>query len=288
VSLVLALIPARGGSRGIPRKNVRLFAGAPLIAWTIAAAQQSHATRIIVSTDDEEIRDVARAWGAEVPFLRPAALAGDDTPDLPVFLHALEWLEREESFRPDLVAQLRPTSPLRPPGLIDLAIERLLARPSADCVRAVTTPQQNPYKMWRENADGALTPILAGPVQEAWNAPRQSLPETLWQTGHLDLIWRRTLVERGSMSGDVLLPLRVPSRYAIDLDEPHQWAPAESQALSELSLVRPTQPDARGGWARSALPAGATRQSAESRGDGDAGAMPAASRHDKSQGARFQ
>src|SRR5512138_4044098 len=108
----LALIPARGGSKGIPRKNIRNFAGYPLIAWSIAAAKQSSCVRrVIVSTDDPEIAAVAREHGAETPFLRPAELAQDNTTDLPVFEHALAWLEEKEAYRPDIVIQLRPTSP---------------------------------------------------------------------------------------------------------------------------------------------------------------------------------
>src|SRR5215472_8005549 len=123
---ILAMIPARGGSQGIPGKNLRPLAGRPLIAWSIAAAQQSRlVSRILVSTDDEEIAAVARAYGAEVPFIRPADLALNDTRDLPVFQHAIDWLERNEGYVPDVVVQLRPTSPLRPPGLLDEAVERL-------------------------------------------------------------------------------------------------------------------------------------------------------------------
>ena len=106
---VLALIPARGGSKGIPRKNIRLFAGHPLIAWSIAAAKRSeYVTRVIVSTDDEEIAAVAREHGAETPFLRPAEFAQDNSTDLPLFEHALKWLEEVEGYRPEVVVQLRP------------------------------------------------------------------------------------------------------------------------------------------------------------------------------------
>ena len=115
---VLAVIPARGGSKGIPHKNIRCFAGHPLIAYSIAAARQSElVTRVIVSTDDPEIADVARDFGAQVPFLRPAELAQDTTLDLPVFQHVLAWLIANEAYQPDFVLQLRPTSPVRPVGL---------------------------------------------------------------------------------------------------------------------------------------------------------------------------
>src|SRR5215217_5248674 len=112
---ILALIPARGGSKGIPRKNIRHFAGYPLIAWSIAAAKQSEfIMRVIVSTDDEVIAAMARECGAETPFLRPAEFAQDKTTDLPVFEHALNWLGENEGYHPEMVIQLRPTSPIRP------------------------------------------------------------------------------------------------------------------------------------------------------------------------------
>ncbi len=115
---ILALIPARGGSKGIPHKNIRSFAGYPLIAWSIAAGLQANSvSRVLVSTDDEEIASVARDYGADAPFLRPSELAQDRTTDLPVFEHALKWLEDIEGYKPDIVIQLRPTSPIRPIGI---------------------------------------------------------------------------------------------------------------------------------------------------------------------------
>ncbi len=149
---VLAVIPARGGSKSIPRKNILPFAGHPLLAYSIAAALQSDlVTRTIVSTDDEEIAAVARQYGAEVPFLRPAEHAQDATPDLPVFVHAVEWFRETEGYLPEMVVQLRPTTPVRPPGCVDDGIKVLRARPDADSLRAVVPSGQNPHKMWRIN-----------------------------------------------------------------------------------------------------------------------------------------
>ena len=130
---VLAVIPARGGSKGIPRKNIKLFAGYPLLAYSVAAGLQSElCTRVIVSTDDEEIAAVAREWGAETPFLRPAEFAADNSLDLPVFRHALTWLKENEGYVPDIVLQLRPTSPARPRTLVDDAVRLLMDHPEAD------------------------------------------------------------------------------------------------------------------------------------------------------------
>lgn len=217
---VLALVPARGGSKGIPRKNIRDFAGAPLIAYSIAAGLQSkHVTRVIVSTDDEEIAAVARSWGAETPFLRPAEFARDDTTDLPVFEHALQWLRKNEDYQPEIVIQLRPTSPIRPVGLLDEAVRILLEHPEADCVRGVVPSGQNPFKMWLINSDGQLDPLLkvAG-VSEPYNAPRQALPQTYWQTGHVDAIRATSILDKHSLTGDVIFPLLIDPLYTVDID----------------------------------------------------------------------
>jgi len=239
---VLALVPARGGSKGLPRKNVLPLGEAPLLAWSVAAALQGcSVSRVVLSTDDPEIRDLGRAWGAEAPFLRPAKLARDATPDLPVFLHALEWLERHDGYRPDVVVQLRPTSPLRPPGLVDAGIAALLADADADSVRSVCVPGQNPYKMWRR-ADGRLTPLLHDAGPEAYNRPRQQLPPVYWQTGHLDVIRRATLTRQQSMTGTRVLPLEVDPCYAIDIDTRLQWEIVELQLeRAAFPLVRPAQ-----------------------------------------------
>lgn len=240
---VLALIPARGGSKGIPRKNIRDFAGAPLIAYSIAAGLQSqHVTRVIVSTDDEEIATIAREWGAETPFLRPAELAQDDTTDLPVFQQALTWLAEHEAYTPDFVVQLRPTSPVRPVGLIDEAIELMLTNPQADCVRGVVPSGQNPFKMWQIEPDSRqLRPLLNLPgMQEPYNAPRQELPKTYWQTGHVDVIRTSTILEKGSLTGDVILPVLIDPRYTVDIDTPADMARyAQLMQNPELHPVDP-------------------------------------------------
>ena len=237
---ILAVIPARGGSQGIPRKNIRPLAGQPLIAWSIAAAQRARlVNRVFTSTDDEEIAAIARSYGAEVPFLRPAEHAQSDTRDFPVFQHVVDWLERIEGYVPDIIVQLRPTSPLRPPGLIDKAIELLLADESADSVRSVTSPSQNPYKMWTV-AGNALKPLLSIELEEPYNAPRQSLPPTYWQTGHVDVFRTCTIRQKLSLTGDRILPVMVDSRYALDIDTlMHLRIAGEVAAEGQLDIVQP-------------------------------------------------
>lgn len=238
----LALIPARGGSKGIPRKNIRSFAGYPLIAWSIAAATQaSWVTRIVVSTDDPEIAAVARDYGAEAPFLRPSELAQDHTTDLPVFVHALDWLEQNDGYSPEVVIQLRPTSPVRPRDCLDKAVRILLEHPDADCVRGVVPAGQNPYKMWRfAREDQPMTPLLAVEgIVEPYNAPRQILPAVYWQTGHVDAIRLSTIRQKHSLTGDVIYPLLIDPLYTVDIDNLSDWAKYEALVHSGLDMVTP-------------------------------------------------
>jgi N-acylneuraminate cytidylyltransferase len=230
---ILALVPARGGSKSIPHKNLKPFAGHPLVAYSIAAGLQSGVVdRLIVSTDDAEIAQVARDYGAEVPFMRPAELAQDDTHDFPVFEHALRWLEQNEGYLPDIVVQLRPTTPVRPPWTVTRAVEILLEHPEADSVRGVVPSGQTPYKMWHLDDAGRMEPLLDADLPEPFNQPRQALPATYWQTGHIDAIRRETLTEKRSMSGDVILPLLLDASYTVDIDTQRDWARAEALMLS--------------------------------------------------------
>ncbi len=216
---VLAVVQARGGSKGLPNKNLLLLHGHPLVAYSVASAlSAARVTRTIVSTDSEAIVRMACAYGAEAPFRRPASIAADDTPDLPLFEHALDWLWEHERYRPEIVVQLRPSSPLRPRGLIDRAVALLESDRQADCVRSVTAPKQTPYKMWRPQADGYMTQLLETDLPEPFNLPRQKLPVVLWQTGHVDVIWRRTILEHHSLTGRRLRPIMVEAPYCIDID----------------------------------------------------------------------
>ena len=216
--------------------------GIPLIAFSIAAARQSDlVTRVIVSTDDPEIAEISRKYGAEVPFMRPANIAEDATLDLPVFEHALKWLEENEKYSPDVVIQLRPTSPIRPVGMVDEAVRLLLDHPEADSVRGVVVSGQNPFKMWKIDPQGVMQPLLeVDGIKEPYNAPRQDLPQTYWQTGHIDAIRPRSILEKGSMSGDVILPLLVDPVYTVDIDTLLDWQRAEATVLEgKLDIVYP-------------------------------------------------
>ncbi len=243
---VLALIPARGGSKGIPRKNIRPFAGQPLIAFSIAAGLQAHSvTRVIVTTDDQEIARVARDCGAETPFLRPPGLAQDRTLDLPVFQHALNWLAQHEDYHPEVVVHLRPTTPIRPPDLVDRAVALLLAHPEADSVRGITPAHQNPFKMWlMDGDDRPIRPLTTvSGIDEPYNSPRQVLPTAYTHTGLIDIIRPATILDQNSMSGRTILPILFDPAYDADLDTPQDWKRAEQRILHDpLKMVWPGKP----------------------------------------------
>lgn len=230
---VLALIPARGGSKGIPRKNMLAIAGKPLVAHSIAHALAStHITRTIVSTDDEEIAATARRFGAEVPFMRPSEFSRDDSTDFDVFRHALELLRETEGYVPELVVHLRPTGPVRRVAVIDEAIEKMLARPDAHSLRSVSQPVQTPYKMWQVNGD-TLEPLLRlEGVTEAHSIARQALPEVWWQNGYVDIVRAGTVLDLGMMAGTRIIPFFTHDPI-LELDYP-ETIPAIEDALAKL------------------------------------------------------
>lgn len=227
---ILAVIPARGGSKRIPGKNIKLLAGKPLIAYAIDQAHKSQViTRTIVSTDDRKIARVARELGAEVPFLRPAELAGDKVTDLPVFKHALEWLEENEGYRPEIIVHLRPTAPLRTVKHIEEAVRLLLDSPDADAVRSVCPSGQHPLKSWAID-EGMLRPFIPEAVygiQEAYNWPRQELPKSYIQNGAVDVTRYATITDLDSMTGRRIKAFVMGEEDSVNIDTPLEWAMAE-------------------------------------------------------------
>jgi CMP-N,N'-diacetyllegionaminic acid synthase len=223
--LTIALVPARGGSKQVPRKNIHPLGGRPLLEWTIAIALASrHIERVLVSTDDEEIAAVARSAGAEVPFLRPSDLALDDTADLPVCAHALDWLQEHEGVVPEIVVWLRPTSPLRSVSDVDGAVDLLVAT-GADSVRTVCISENHPYLTRRLNGD-RLVPFIDG-IDASTYVRRQDLPPAYRLNGAVDVVWAdrvasNTLLFEGDMRGYVM-----PVERSVDIDSELDFALAE-------------------------------------------------------------
>ncbi len=218
---ILAIIPARGGSKSVPRKNVLPINGKPLLAWTIEHAKSSSLiNRVIVSTDDEEIAEVALSFGAEVPFMRPKELADDDSLDIEYHHHALEWLSENENYIPKFVVNLRPSTPTRLPETIDNAIKLFSSHPEADALRSVRIAEQSPFKMWLIDEQGFLKVIAhVDGIDEPYNMPRQRLPLVYWQDGYVDVTRPATIMDQKSTTGKVILPFIITEDTA-DIDYP--------------------------------------------------------------------
>jgi N-acylneuraminate cytidylyltransferase len=218
---ILAVVPARGGSKGIPRKNLVRIDGIPLVAHSIRHAVASTSiTRVIVSTEDDEIAEVAVKFGAEVPFLRPRELAGDQVFDQPVFRHVLETLDQREGYVPQLVVHLRPTTPFRRVEWIDESVAALEANSSADSVRSVSKPDQHPYRMFRIGEDGLLHALMQSEHPLPYLIRRQDLPPIYYYNCVVDVTRPATILRKNSMTGDRILPYIVPSDEVIDVDGP--------------------------------------------------------------------
>ncbi|MGI9146245.1 MAG: cytidylyltransferase domain-containing protein [Chloroflexota bacterium] len=231
---VLAVVPARGGSKGIPRKNLQLLGGKPLVAHAVEVGLAARrVSRVVCSTDDKEIANIARAAGAEVPFLRPSDLAQDSSEDWPVFRHVLAWLEREQGWTPDLIVNLRPTSPLRKPSHVDDAIQLLLDT-GAESVKAVCLARQHPHKMWLRQPDGGIEPYLKTPLRlsRGPDVPRAELDDIYWQNGVVDVTRREVVLEQRVMIGRRVAGLVTEPADSIDIDTPLDLA------LAELVLAR--------------------------------------------------
>jgi len=220
----IGVITARGGSKGVPRKNIKLLLGKPLLAYTIEAAKQSkHLTRYIVSTEDEEVAAIARSVGAEVPFLRPAELAGDRSTSVEVLQHALRWLKEKEGKTYDYVMILQPTSPLRTAQDIDACIAKAVDTDADSVMSMVAITDLSLPKLKRIENDRIL-PALEdeGPVSAFRDAS-----ETIYKRNTAIYLTRTALIEQGEMFGKISRPYIMPPERSIDINEPSDFALAE-------------------------------------------------------------
>ncbi len=217
---ILCLIPARSGSKGIPHKNIQEFRGKPLMAWSIEQAQQcKYKMRVIVSTDDMNYADVARAHGAEVPFLRPKEISQDLSTDYEFISHALDWLAKYDNYVPDVVVQLRPTYPTRTVALLNDCLETFLAnRSTFDSLRTVVPIEKSPYKMYRID-QGRLRPVCQSweGRREPHNLCRQELPQCYLHNGCIDIL-RAEIVKYGTISGQMIYPYVMAAEETHDID----------------------------------------------------------------------
>jgi len=249
----VALIPARQGSKRVPAKNIRRLGAHPVIAYSIAPAIESGIFEsVIVSTDSEETAAIARHYGAEVPFLRPAQFAGDASPDI-------EWVEytltelRRRGRSWDCFSLLRPSSPFRTAGMIRRAWARFQAQDGVDSLRAVEKCGQHPGKMWVVNGD-RMSPLLSGgPVDQPWHStPYQALPPVYVQNASLEIAWTSVVFDRRTIAGEVLVPFFTEDHEGFDINDPIDWMVAERLiATGEARLPDVPQIAYEAQWANS-------------------------------------
>ena len=240
----VALIPARQGSKRVPGKNVRVVDGHPMLAYTIAPALESGVfDSVIVSTDSEEIAAVARHYGAEVPFLRPAEFAGDTSPDIEWLEYTLKELQRRGRAW-DSFSLLRPTSPFRTAETIRRAWALFTSQDGVDSLRAVEKCAQHPGKMWvvRGERMFPLLPFANG--QQPWHStPYQALPPVYVQNASLEIAWTRVVFERRTIAGDVLVPFLTEGYEGFDINDPTDWMVAE-RLIADGTVRLPRVPQA--------------------------------------------
>ncbi len=225
---IVALIPARAGSKRVPDKNIRRLAGHPLIAYSIAAALQSKIFKaVIVSTDSDRYADIARHYGAEVPFLRPAKIAGDTSPDIEWVAYTLDRL-RKDGQEFDCFSILRPTSPFRLPETIQRAWDEFLAQEGVDSLRAVEKCQQHPGKMWIVRGNRMMPLLSMGPAEQPWHSSQYpSLPEVYVQNASLEIAKTRVVFKEKTIAGNVLMPFFTKNYEGFDVNSDYDWNLAE-------------------------------------------------------------
>ena len=223
---IIVIIPARGGSKSLRNKNVLPLNGVPLLCYSVAYSLKSKiVTSTVVSTDSPKIAAIAKECGAMVPFLRPERIARDNSRDYPFMRHALDYFESKGQFF-DIYVLLRPTSPMRPPDLIEKAIKILKDNTNATSVRSCALIKEHPYRAWKQNENGSITGFFDD-IVEPYNIPRQQLPALYFQTGDIEVIRRETLI-KGSVSGEHVFPLIIKHDEMIDIDSYSDFIKAEN------------------------------------------------------------
>jgi N-acylneuraminate cytidylyltransferase len=236
----IALIPARSGSKRVPDKNIRPLAGHPLIAYSISAAIQSGIfAAVIVSTDSGRYAQIARHYGAEVPFLRPAEFSGDTSPDIEWVEYTLQRLAAEGRVF-DCFSILRPTSPFRLPETIRRAWAEFQAETGVDSLRAVEKCGQHPGKMWVIRGRRMLPLLPFGPADQPWHSSQYpALPEVYVQNASLEIAWTRVVLEGRTIAGHVVMPFLTRDAEGFDVNNPYDWSLAEDMVRNQTARLCP-------------------------------------------------
>ena len=218
--MIIGLIPARSGSRGVPAKNIKPLAGYPLIAYSIIASRlSSRIERTIVSTDSREFAGIALTFGAEVPFLRPAEISRDNSLDIEYVKHTLDWFQTHEGLQPEYLVILPPPTPLRDPALIDKAIEKIMQNKEATSLRSACETGESPYKLFGIENDYYVGLFPNDPRPEYYNLPRQTFPPVYHPNGYVDIVKSQTVTNLGTLHGPRILSFVTPDVGELDRPE---------------------------------------------------------------------
>ncbi|KKR37511.1 MAG: Acylneuraminate cytidylyltransferase [Parcubacteria group bacterium GW2011_GWF2_40_10] len=215
--MIVAIIPARGGSKNIPKKNIINLGGFPLIAYSIAAAKLSKKiNRVMVDTDNEEIADISKKFGAEIPYLRPKEFATDFSTDFDFMNHSIGWFQENKKEIPDYIVHLRPTTPLREPCRIDEAIEKIISNKKATSLRSGYEIRESPHKLFGIKKDFFTGLFPQDKRPEYWNLPRQAFPPVYQPDGYVDIIIPKFVIKNQKLHGTKILAYKSPDTGELD------------------------------------------------------------------------
>ncbi len=234
---MIAIIPARSGSKGVPGKNIKDLGGIPLFAFSIIAAKMmSSVSRVIVSTDSSEYAEIAKKFGAEVPFLRPMDISGDKSTDYDLFLHALNWFDKYENKIPEFLLHLRPTTPLREPRIMEAAVKLFLENKEiATSLRSGHAAPESPYKWFLKDENNYFIGLRDDLTPEKVNLPRQSFPSVYIPDGYIDVLKSSVILNTGTLHGDKMLVFESP--FCVEVDTKEDFEFLEFQIKKEGSPI---------------------------------------------------
>jgi N-acylneuraminate cytidylyltransferase len=234
---MIAIIPARSGSKGVPGKNIKLLGEIPLFAYSIIAAKMMPSvSRVIVSTDSEEYAEIAKEYGAEVPFLRPNEISGDKSTDFDLFLHALNWFKDNENLIPDYILHLRPTTPLRNPQIMEDAVRLFIENKNlASSLRSGHSAPESPYKWFLKDDNNYFKGLRDDLTPEKVNLPRQSFPSVYIPDGYIDILKSDVILTTGTLHGDKMLVFESP--FCVEVDTKDDFEYLEFQIQKEGSPI---------------------------------------------------
>ena len=234
---MIAIIPARSGSKGVPGKNIKLLGGIPLFAFSIIAAKMMPSvSRVIVSTDSEEYAQIAKGYGAEVPFLRPNEISGDKSTDFDLFLHALNWFKENENLIPEYILHLRPTTPLRNTQIMEEAVKLFFENKNlASSLRSGHSAPESPYKWFLKDENNYFKGLRDDLTPEKVNLPRQSFPSIYIPDGYIDILKSSVILDSGTLHGDKMLVFESP--FCVEVDTKDDFEYLEFQIEKEGSPI---------------------------------------------------